>query len=67
MGAEQRQLRVSGLDQMDNGRWHINVELFAGQDYSMTIRLTPVQAVRLASDLLAKWREHELMMKNPRT
>ena len=67
MGTQQRQLQVRELDQADDGRWHINVSVFAGQNYAMSVRLTPAQAVRLAADLLAKWREHELLMKNPRT
>lgn len=66
MGAQQRQLQVRELDQQSDGRWCINVSVFAGQGYAMSVRLTPTQAVRVAADLLARWREHDLLMKNPR-
>jgi hypothetical protein len=66
MSLSQRPIAVLPAAQMQNGRWLIPVRMYEPEHHG-EVFLTPLQAVRIASDLLAAWRAHELKMKNPRT
>ncbi len=64
LSTKQRAMRVSDAYQADDGRWYVDVDVFSDAG-SFAFRLTPIQAARIAADMLSAWRAWETSMKNP--
>lgn len=63
---KQRAMSVSAAYQAEDGKWYVDVDVFS-EAGSFAFRVTPMQCVRIAADLMAAWRPWETSMKNPRT
>lgn len=64
INTRQRAFRVSQAYQAVDGRWSVDLDIFSEVGV-FKFRVTPIQAARIASDLLSTWRVWETMMKNP--
>ena len=64
LATKQRAISVSQAYQADDGRWYVDLDVFS-EAGKFAFRVTPLQGVRIAADLMAAWRFWETAMKNP--
>lgn len=64
INTNQRAIRVSDAYQADDGRWYVDLDVFS-EVGEFNFRITPIQGVRIAADLMAAWRPWETKLKNP--
>lgn len=66
LATKQRAISVSDAYLADDGRWYVDLDVYS-EAGTFSFRITPIQGVRIAADLLAAWRPWETAQKNPRT
>jgi hypothetical protein len=66
LATKQRAMAVSVAYQDADGKWYVNIDVFSEAGL-FTFRITPIQGVRIAADLLSAWRPWETAQKNPST
>ena len=64
LATKQRALKVSKAYQDVDGKWYVAIDVFS-EAGTFEFRITPLQGVRIAADLMTAWREWETTMKNP--
>ena len=65
LGTNQRAIRVSDAYQANDGRWYVDLDVFS-EAGEFRFRVTPLQGIRAAADLMAAWRAWETSQKNPK-
>lgn len=64
ISTNQRAITVSDAYQSDDGKWKLALDVHS-EAGRFEFSVTPIQAARIAADMLAAWRAWETQMKNP--